>query len=162
FLPAADGLAAAHRASVVHRDFKPENVLVGRDGRGRVSDFGLARGAPDAAAGGGGPGPGGTTRARARVRAAAGAAPRRLRGAPPADARSDVFSFCVALYDALFGVRPFAGATTGELERAIVAGRLRAPRRRGVPWWLSRVVARGLRADPAARYPTMDALAAAL
>lgn len=133
---AGHGLAAAHELGLVHRDVKPENILVGRDGRARVSDFGLAASAPEAA----------------RVGTPAYMAPEQLRGGL-VDARSDQFGFCVVLYEALYGERPFTGMTVDELLAAIERG----PKQRG-----NRVLVRGLSADPAARFPSMTALLARL
>src|SRR5262249_14810199 len=80
-----------------------------------------------------------------------------LRG--PIDARSDQFSFCVALYEGLYGERPFAGESQPELAAAVVARRMREPPLDAEPpARLRRVVLRGLRADPDARYPSMAAL----
>nr|WP_305071233.1 tetratricopeptide repeat protein [Myxococcus sp. RHSTA-1-4] len=155
FLDAGRGLAAAHAAGVVHGDFKPENLLVGQDGRVRVTDFGLARSAnpqgeetPGTAVAGGTP---------------AYMAPEQLDPDSPPDARSDQFAFCVALYEALHGERPFAASTVRELLTDIRAGRVRpAPRGSPVPPWLRRVVVRGLSVSPMDRHGSMDALLDAL
>ncbi|MCY1064215.1 protein kinase [Nannocystis sp. RBIL2] len=180
YVQAGRGLAAAHAVGLVHRDFKPENVLVGDDGRPRVVDFGLARARPPDGAENRseGEGPkeqvrmGMTPRAGLRVEAAELTAPGAVVGTPAymapeqhaggeADARSDVFCFCVALHEALHGARPFAGERREDVHAAIVAGAIaRGPRE--VPAWLQRVVDRGLQADPAARWPSMDALLTAL
>jgi tRNA A-37 threonylcarbamoyl transferase component Bud32/tetratricopeptide (TPR) repeat protein len=161
FVQAGRGLVAAHSAGLVHRDFKPSNVMIDGAGRVRVMDFGLARPtgeAPEAAL---------SPRWLDETLTAPGAvlgtpaymAPEQLSG-EPADARTDQFSFCVALYEALCGIRPFAGENTDALRAAIVRRRLQRPRRR-VPGWLMRIVERGL--GPAAtRWPSMEALLAAL
>ncbi len=159
FLEAGRGLAAAHAAGLVHRDFKPDNVLVGADGRGRVTDFGLARSTQASA-----PPPGteeGTpsglqepslTRQGTLMGTPAYMSPEQLAGLP-VDARSDQFSFCVALYEGLHGHRPFAGDSRESLEQSIRAGTLRPlPARTRVPAWLRRVVLRGLSADPQGRF----------
>jgi tetratricopeptide (TPR) repeat protein len=172
FAAAGDGLAAAHDAGLVHRDFKPQNVMVAGDGAVRVMDFGLAH---DVSLGGGG---------EARVAAAAdqpltatgGAltATGQLLGTPlymapeqflsrPTDARTDQFSFCVALYEALYGERPFAADSLVALAQAVTRGAVREPAHRGrVPGFLRRLLVRGLATDPAQRYPSMDALLADL
>jgi serine/threonine protein kinase len=159
FLAAARGLAAAHAAGLVHRDFKPDNVLVGKDGRTRVTDFGLARtvAAPFDA------GPGGAARVVASSSLAgspAYMAPEQMRG-EPVDERADVFSFCVALHEGLFGVRPFEGETLSALEQSIARGEVRNPRAR-IPSRLRRALLRGLRASAAERYGSMEALISAL
>src|SRR5262245_2865916 len=105
FAQAGRGLAAAHGAGLVHRDFKPDNVLVDRQGRARVSDFGLVT-APHAGAA-----PSGD--ARPLETAAAVGTPKYMspeqHGGGRVDARSDQYAFCVALYEALYGAHPFAG-----------------------------------------------------
>ncbi|MDY7231774.1 serine/threonine-protein kinase [Hyalangium rubrum] len=153
FVQAGRGLAAAHAAGLVHGDVKPENLLVGRDGRVRVTDFGLAR----TATSGGGEVPrlvGGTP---------AYMAPEQLAGDGQVDARSDQFSLCVALYEALHGERPFQGATVDALSLEVRAGRVRpAPRGSSVPAWLHRAVLRGLEVEPSRRHASLEALLAAL
>jgi serine/threonine protein kinase len=170
---AGSGLAAAHEAGLVHRDFKPDNVLVGRDGRVRVTDFGLARTivredlpvrSPSADTEGSSES--GTTMTITRTGALLGTpaymAPEQLRGGT-ADARSDVFSFCVALYEALYGERPFVGPNLLALQTAIENGEPRAaPIMTRVPRWARAVLLRGLRATPNERYPSMQALLDAL
>ncbi len=151
---AGAGLAAAHAAGLVHRDFKPDNVLLSHEGVARVTDFGLARpldsarGEDDAKAS-----PfaseEGLTRPGMVPGTPAYIAPERLRGSP-ADARSDQFSFCVALYEALYGQPP------GPVNAAPV------PSGAGVPAWVQRALVRGLAEDPLARWPSMEALLTAL
>jgi serine/threonine protein kinase len=169
---AGRGLAAAHEAGLVHRDFKPDNVLIGRDGRVRVTDFGLARSVDDQEAGA----PvvqdvassdaivltTTLTRTGTLVGTPAYMAPEQL-GGGAADARSDVFSFCVALYESLYGERPFAGSTLPALRAAIEQGAVRAaPVLTSVPAGIRGVLLRGLRATPDARWTTTRALLQAL
>jgi tetratricopeptide (TPR) repeat protein len=171
FRAAGAGLAAAHAAGLVHRDFKPDNVLIGRDGRVRVTDFGLARavGGVDEEGDAAPPSGGGSdrlldarlTRSGALVGTPAYMAPEQIAGGR-VDARSDLFSFCVALFEALYGVRPFTGANLQELAAAMRAGRIATVTRRGVPRRVHRAVLRGLAADPAARWPAMEPLLHAL
>jgi len=164
FLAAARGLAAAHAAGLIHRDFKPDNVLVGNDGRIRVMDFGLASAAaPDLAT------PAGRDEGSIRSLSGTGLAgspaymaPEQMHG-EASDARADVFSYSVALYEGLYGERPFAGDSVAELEAAILRGEVRKPRRaNGTPAWIRRVVLRGLHSAPKERYPSIDAIVAAL
>jgi tetratricopeptide (TPR) repeat protein/predicted Ser/Thr protein kinase len=173
FGEAGEGLAAAHEAGLVHRDFKPENVMMSADGRVRVMDFGLARTNFDAAELAPEPASlshSGSASALSRTLTRTGA----LMGTPaymsveqfegkPATALSDQFSFCVALYQALYGERPFSGATLGALFEGVREGRINAaPRGSAVPPWLRKVVVRGLAAIPEQRWPSMRALLDAL
>jgi serine/threonine protein kinase len=197
FAGAGRGLAAAHEKEVVHRDFKPENVMVGADGQARVMDFGLARlavdrdkivrdksplplsafaanghtydplatyvieGPVETAAKGGGSVDGRSlelTQVGAVMGTPAYMSPEQFRG-DPADARTDQFSFCVALYESLYGERPFIGATILELTANVSAGRVRPePNGTRVPRRIRRALLRGMSVDPEARYPSMGAL----
>jgi tetratricopeptide (TPR) repeat protein/predicted Ser/Thr protein kinase len=143
---AGRGLAAAHRVGLVHRDFKPDNVLCGPQDRVRVTDFGLASNVPGQGRLGEGSGFAGTP---------AYIAPEVWRG-ERATARSDQWSFCSTLYEALFGTPPFTGETREEVRAAIEAGKLEVPAR--VPGRVRRAIARGLSSDPAARFATLDDL----
>jgi len=241
FMAAGRGLAAAHQKGLVHRDFKPDNVMVGRDNQVRVMDFGLARqvteksSAGDKAANGDRSGPtaasersghgdkersghgerGRTTPAEQAAAArsetvaigdvnvdvpdtvvlsasstdsveaqghaaAAGMfevqltrtgammgtpaymAPEQFLGTAT-DARTDQFSFCVALYEALYGERPFAGNTMYALTNNVVQGKVRdAPANADVPLWIRKILLRGLRPTVGERYPSMGDLLDAL
>ena len=238
YAAAGRGLAAAHQRGLVHRDFKPENAMLGRDGQVRVMDFGLARIAdkPETAAKlettprptglfrRSSPstaatalttprpsprpatprnavpvseivdGPDAWSEGNTKTRDLASPAPRPDRMTAPtaavlnaqltesgvmmgtpaymapeqfagelADDRTDQFNFCVALYEALYGQRPFAGKTLTDLTTNVMAGRVReAPAESRVPGWLRRVLLRGLRVAREERHPSMEALLTAL
>ncbi|HEU4408422.1 MAG TPA: protein kinase [Polyangiaceae bacterium] len=161
-LEAGRGLEAAHRAGLVHRDFKPDNVLVSATRGARVSDFGLSRlgserpaSRPEAPAGLL------VSGTRELVGTPAYMAPEQLRG-ERADARSDQFAFCVTAYEALYGERPFQGETIEALLRAVEAGPPAPPVRRGVPLRVRHALARGLSAAPERRFASMGELLAAM
>ncbi len=208
FLAAGRGLASAHAAGMVHRDFKPDNVMVTRDGQVRVMDFGLARQLgegeepaaletssvrmralpslgeasaeidPDATAR---LGPGGAprvaapssgsylreklTQTGALVGTPAYMAPEQF-AAQPTDARTDQFSFCVALYEALYGDRPFEGDTLVTLMANVVSGTIRevpsTSSGDSVPAQLRKVLLVGLEPDPGKRHASMSDLLQAL
>ncbi len=228
YLAAGRGLQAAHEKGLVHRDFKPENVMVARNGEVRVMDFGLAReiearptvngpghrapprssracaptagrssftssspprqAAPTGPARPSAPSPSGwptKTASCARCatpirRSAADLFSARLTrtgaimGTPAymapeqffkagTDARSDQFSFCVTLYEALYGERPFPGNNIQTLVGNIVQGNIRdAPASTKVPSWVRKVLLRGLRPTAAERYPSMAEILDAL
>jgi tetratricopeptide (TPR) repeat protein/predicted Ser/Thr protein kinase len=172
YVQAGRGLEAAHAAGILHRDFKPENVVVDAKGRARVLDFGVARvdaevSLEDLAVATTGVVSSRSSNAQltqvgALIGTPAYMAPEQLRG-DRAEARSDQFAVAVALYEALYGERPFGGKTVRELIDAIVSGALPAPRkatkvRRGVRAALQRA----LRAKVDDRFPTMGAFLDAL
>jgi tetratricopeptide (TPR) repeat protein len=158
FLQAGRGLAAAHAAAVIHRDFKPANVMIGDDphgvGRVRVMDFGLARAQltdPTHVSDG---------YSQAGTRATAGTpaymAPEQHleRTVGPA---ADQFAFCVALHEALVGSRPFVGESPAEIAYSVTHD-APAPAPRTVPENVRRVLERGLAREPEQRFPSMEAL----
>ncbi|MBL9104525.1 MAG: serine/threonine protein kinase [Myxococcales bacterium] len=172
FAQAGRGLAAAHAAGLVHRDFKPENVLVGDDGRARVLDFGLARAhrevqtLPPLTASEIGASSSSLnlrlTQADSLVGTPAYMAPEQYMRAA-LDARSDQFSFCVALWEGLYGARPFGGQTLPEMMAAVTRGAPQVPRQhRPVPAFVHDALCRGLAVDPERRWPDMPTLLAAL
>jgi tetratricopeptide (TPR) repeat protein/tRNA A-37 threonylcarbamoyl transferase component Bud32 len=168
FRQAGEGLAAAHAEGIVHRDFKPHNAMFGVDRRVRVLDFGLARidrvedpggsASPDSKT----PLDDALTASGTLLGTPAYMAPEQLEG-KHADARSDQFGFCVALYEALYGTRPFVGRTLGELIRAVSNAQIQEPSRGStVPAWVRRVLLRGLDREPAQRFESMRGLLDAL
>jgi serine/threonine protein kinase len=126
FTAAGRGLAAAHAVGLVHRDFKPSNVLVGRDGRVRVTDFGLAHAAPGEPLPGTAPGLMDRAPPGLAVGTLAYMAPEQFAGGA-VDARADLFSFCVAFWEALHGELPFPGESAAERLTHAREGRLRPP-----------------------------------
>jgi tetratricopeptide (TPR) repeat protein len=167
FVDAARGLAAAHAHGLVHRDFKPDNVMIDEAGRVRVMDFGLARVSetsiepePDTMS---------ATGSRTSMLSVELSVAGSVAGTPAymspeqyagrdVDARSDQFSLCVALFEAFANKRPFAGETLAELAANICAGRTDESAAAAVPAWIRRIVLRGLRPAPDERWPSMDAL----
>ncbi len=179
-MAAGRGLAAAHAAGLVHRDFKPDNVLIGHDGRVRVTDFGLARW-EDAATHSGQKLMSGSedssmsfddhevlsaevslTRTGALVGTPAYMAPELYRH-EVADGATDQYAFCVALYEAIYGQRPFSGRTLAELATAVVStDNIEFPSAVSVPRHVRSVIRRGMARKRGDRYPSMAALLAAL
>jgi predicted Ser/Thr protein kinase len=160
-LGAARGLSAAHERGLVHRDVKPENVLVGADDRARVVDFGLVL---LTLAAGGQPlesGAGSFSSNAAMAGTIAYMSPEQLRG-ELADSLSDQFGFCATCFEALFGARPFVPAEGPELLSAIERGELHTVARSHPAQHLLPCLRRGLHPDSGARFPTMAALIAAI
>jgi len=169
-LDAGRGLAAAHRGGVLHRDFKPDNVLVDLGGRVCVGDFGLATLGEEsfaAATQRWEPGrPFDLTTTGALLGTPAYMGPQQLRGLT-IDARADQFAYCVAAWELLYGERPFTVTTTGleaipDLLDKIEAGPPDPPADTQVPDTICEVLKRGLAADPEQRWPDMDTLIANL
>jgi tetratricopeptide (TPR) repeat protein len=181
-LAAGRGVAAAHAAGLVHRDLKPDNIMVGDDGRVRVMDFGLTRPQGDIGVGpeereasphgGRRPSTGGfpgrednlellatpITECGSLVGTPSHMAPEQFAG-EEVGAASDQFAFCVTLWELLFGERPFEGRSVMEVAANVLKGRVRPPSKgRRVPGWLRRALERGLRRDPQQRWPSMAAL----
>ncbi len=169
FVAAGRGLAAAHAAGLVHRDFKPGNILISKDGRVRVTDFGLVRtvGQREPAMEGDRPAEhaeldGLLTRTGTVVGTPLFMAPEQHDGAA-VDARADQFGFCAALHLALFGEPPFPAASYAELVDKVKEGVVTEPERAGeVPPRVRELLLRGLRPDPDQRYPSLEPLLAAL
>ena len=170
FVDAGRGIAAAHGAGVVHRDFKPDNVLRGRDGRVMVVDFGLAR----SVALRDGAGQVSSLGARAasiaptltgngtRIGTPAYMSPEQIRG-ERGDARGDQFSFAVALWEALYGEHPFGAKVWPGLAMAVVGGELHRPAHPGdVPPGVQKVLERALAPNPDDRWPTFAEMLEAL
>jgi len=206
FQAAGRGLVAAHNAGLVHRDFKPDNVMITKAGQVRVMDFGLARhtsdgepspaqqaaldGAARAAAlaetmdedadpdetaklgtaDGDAPVPAGSggylrlklTKTGAMLGTPAYMAPEQFAGTG-GDARTDQFSFSVALYEGLYGHRPFAGDSVLAVMANVVGGTIsEPPDGTRVPTWLRKILLRGLATRPGDRYPSMAEMLSAL
>src|SRR5215470_10802797 len=178
FLAAGRGLAAAHAAGIVHRDFKPHNVLRSRDGRIVVTDFGLAREAHDT------PSPAldatlpagaiststggsssssllaGLTVTGSLLGTPAYMAPEQWSGGAVTQA-TDQFAYCVALWEALAGARPYPGPTLDDLRTQVARGPAALDASR-IPRRVRGILRRGLDPDPARRWPGMEALLARL
>ena len=158
FVAAGRGLAAAHTAGMVHRDFKPGNVLIGADGRVQVTDFGLVGTSSGDASGDDLQGDANLTQTGAVLGTPAYMSPEQ-HGGEGLDARTDQFSFCVALWEALYGERPFPGRNIAQIRAALVGDhRPTPPSASRVPKWLVRILRRGLERDPNDRFASMDKL----
>jgi len=172
YVRAGRGLQAAHRAGLVHRDFKPENVLAGDDGKIRVTDFGLVQGTS---------GPGADevpAERRARfptsVPMEAQTDHRHVAGTPgylapeiyrhqPADPNSDQYAFSVALHEALCGEKPFLGNTLAEIVLSQCHDRTKpAPKECQVPGRVLEILRKGYAFEPSDRHPSMAVLLGAL
>jgi len=167
YIQAGAGLSAAHHCKLIHRDFKPENVMIGyEDSRVRVMDFGLVRSVstPEDLEGN-------TSDALAKPLTQTGMimgtpaymAPEQFLG-EPTDHRTDQFAFCVALYEAMYGHRPFKGKTASALARNVLRGHIELPTRKSntVPGYVLDALLKGLQTDPADRHDSMDVMLDAL
>ncbi len=149
----AEGLAAAHLAGIIHRDVKPQNILIDRHGYAKVTDFGIATG-PDWTR---------VTRAGSVIGSARYMSPEQVKS-KPVDARSDVYSLGVVMYEMLTGHPPFDGTNMPEIARM----HLNTPPppisevRLNLPDGLEKVVLRCLAKDPEDRFASMDELLGAL
>lgn len=148
FAGAAAGIAAAHKAGVVHRDIKPSNLLMSDSGKALVADFGLALRARDST----------DADSDSLVGTLVYLSPEELLGSA-GDEQSEQFSFCVALYEALVGRRPFMGDNRTALEESHRADRVQFA---DVPRPIRPILRRGLSIEAAARFPSMQALHLAL
>lgn len=166
-IAAGRGLVAAHEAGLVHRDFKPANVMVGDDGRVYVMDFGLARPAGDTASEASGSSlslsvEDNLTKTGMVMGTPAYMAPEQHRGESP-DPATDQWAFCVTLYEALAGRRPFRGKTRAEIIAAIEASALEElPVPDQASKRVHRALRRGLALHPEDRHPSMQVLLAEL
>ncbi|HET6280527.1 MAG TPA: protein kinase [Polyangia bacterium] len=181
FIEVGNGLAAAHAEGLIHRDFKPDNVLVDKQGKPKVVDFGLVRLASasleasttdsldvdttqEADAG---PIPADQRERAALTRTGALAgtpaymAPEQFLG-KAIDERTDQFAFCVALYEALYRKRPFAGETVLGLADSVTSGQIIAATNPEIPASLRRIVVKGLAREPGNRFESIDSLLRAL
>jgi predicted Ser/Thr protein kinase/WD40 repeat protein len=167
FMAAGHGLGAVHEAGLIHRDFKPDNLMIRNRGQVLVMDLGIARDGSNAftpttvALDGSDDETVDLTRDGALMGSPAYMAAEQFTGAE-VTARTDQFSFCVALWEALHGERPFAGENMATLIDAVTSGRTRTAKRSDVPAALRSVLERGLQVDPQARFGSMTALLAAL
>jgi serine/threonine protein kinase len=160
-LPMIDGLAAAHGLGILHRDLKPDNILVQVPAHAWLLDFGLAKPLPASVAAGLTHMSQPLTRTGAVLGTVGYIAPEHLMG-QPVDAAADQFSLCVVLWEALHGQPPFVGATADAIGLAALRGEMKAPASATVPRAIEAVLRQGLRPEPSERHASVAALADAL
>ena len=171
FLAAGRGLQSAHAQGIVHRDFKPENLIVGDNGQVKILDFGLARAAGfeefevtqkepasllESSSGEqllSKP----LTMIGTRLGTLAYMAPEHFQ-LEELDEKTDQFSYCISLFEALYEKRPHAGKTSGELSDNVSQGRVCFPKGRSVPTWIQQIVLRGLSVSKEERFTSMQQL----
>jgi eukaryotic-like serine/threonine-protein kinase len=160
-LPVVDGLAAAHVLGILHRDLKPDNILVQPPAHAWLLDFGLAKPLPASAAEGLTHMSQPLTRTGAVLGTVGYIAPEHLLG-QPVDVAGDQFALCVVLWEALYGQAPFVGATADAIGLAALQGRVQALPPSEVPTEIEAVLRQGLHATPGQRHASVQALGEAL
>jgi eukaryotic-like serine/threonine-protein kinase len=162
FLPVLDAMEVAHQRGVVHRDLKPDNIIVGKDSRGRlqpmVTDFGIAKLVEE------GPGGKARTQAGARMGTLLYMSPEQIRGAGEVDARTDIFSLGAILYEAATGRVAFHAASDFDTMKSIVEGTYEPPERvvGGMHPVVAGCIRKALAVDPAERFQDCAAFREAL
>ncbi len=176
-IAAGRGIAAAHAAGLIHRDIKPDNILVGDDGRVRVLDFGLARASaatesvdadddeattPNSELSSSGDWLNRPETVAGTIMGTPGyMAPEQYMGAD-LDEQTDQYSFCITLYEVLYGAKPHKAKTYVELKQKMTSEPIKLPATANVPKKLRTIVMRGLSLIKEDRYPSMNALLALL
>lgn len=162
-LSAGHALVAAHAAGIVHRDFKPDNVMIDAQGRVKVLDFGVAHaGSPTSSERPATPGPADSHAPTGRRDGTLAYMAPEEHARTDSDERSDQFSYCVTAYEVIYGERPFAAQSAAELAAEILHGVPQAPPRGRAPARIWRLLERGLARRPEDRWPDLNELVTAL